>query len=129
MPALPLSDETNRNAVPDCTESDAANQNAVPDAFELYHGLVQHWIAYTATKKLQSELDIQGKRFHETEKDQYVVVTGMNPEAFEDIIKYRDIGKLSRRLRFSFEPKSDLLIIEMPGGAHELYTRHWSRIS
>ena len=91
----------------------------VPDASELYHGLVQHWIAYTTTKDLQSELAKQGKRFYETEKGQYVGVTGVDPEAFEYINKYRNTGKLSRGLRFFFQPESELLI-KLPSGAHEI---------
>ena len=37
-----------------------------------------------------------------------------------NITKYRDTGKLSRGLKFSFQPESELLIIKMPSGAHEI---------
>ena len=44
---------------------------------------MRHWIAYTTIKGLQSDLAKQEKRFYETEKGQYVGVTGVDPEAFE----------------------------------------------
>ena len=117
---LSLSEVTNRNAVSYSSESGVADQSVVPDASELFHGLVQQWIAYTTTKGLQSELAKQGKRFYETEKGQYVGVTGVDPEAFEYINKYRNTGKLSCGLRFSFQPESELLINKLPSGAHEI---------
>ena len=52
----PLSDVTDRNAVPERTEPDVAGQDAVPDASELHHGLMEHLMAYTTAKKLQSGL-------------------------------------------------------------------------
>lgn len=96
-----------------------ANRNVVSESlFTLIDA--KYRTLFSTAKVLQAWIADQEERFRESEEGQYLAITGVNSKALEEIDYYRDTGKLSQQLRFSFEPDAELLIIKMSGGKHEI---------